>query len=187
MSTRIGFRAATAVALALVVTAVGVVAPTPALAAEDPGGLTPQYATTEEIRAMAQADGRQVLTLKAGSNSFGMQDIICYPAFTHPYGNNQPGSVIYVNASVYCDNWMDAISVRPQIYRSNSLVASQLYAVVYTNLVAGNATTSCVPGTYFSAITAVAARYDHYPPVIQTTLRLPDVNFSCTSPPRPWG
>jgi hypothetical protein len=72
-----------------------------------------------------------------------------------------------------------SISLRPQIYRSNSLVASALYTVVYVNFVAGSVSTPCLPGSYFSAITAVMARYDAYPPVLQVTLRSPDVSFSC--------
>jgi|GEM_PF-2108005 len=144
-------------------------------------------ATTDEIRAMAAADGNEVVTFSAKpSGRAGAQyTITCYPRFTMPYGPDTAGSSVTVDSFVYCDDWVHSISLRPQIYRSNSLVASALYTVAYVNFVAGSVSTPCLPGSYFSAITAVMARYDAYPPVLQVSLRLPDTSFTCAGAPPP--
>lgn len=182
--------------LAVAVVAGGVLAPAPALA----GGPAPTpdggagaagviLATTDEIRAMAAADGNEVVTFSAKpSGRAGVQyTITCYPRFTLPYGPDTAGSSVTVDSFVYCDDWVHSISLRPQIYRSNSLITSALYTVAYVNFVAGSVSTPCLPGTYFSAISAVMARYDAYPPVLQVSLRSPDVHFNCTgsAPPPP--
>ncbi|MGE5828629.1 MAG: hypothetical protein ACM30G_09745, partial [Micromonosporaceae bacterium] len=134
-------------------------------------------ATTDEIRAMAVADGNEVLTfsVKRSGQALVQKTITCYPSFTSPYGPNTAGSSVRVDAYVYCDDWVHSISLRPQIYRSNSLVASALYAVAYSNFVAGSVSTSCLPASYFSAITAIMTRYDATPQSLLVNWRSLDV------------
>lgn len=159
-------------------------------AAAAPPASTPAkviLASADEIRAMAAADGNEVVSfsVKPSGRAGTQYTITCYPRFTMPYGPDTAGSSVTVDSFVYCDDWVHAISLRPQIYRSNSLVASALYTVAYVNFVAGSVSTPCVPGSYFSAISAVMARYDAYPPVLQVSLRLPDTSFSCGGAPPP--
>ena len=154
--------------------------------------LTTVKAPTDQIRAMAAGSGGQLLTLKgkangtAGTDSVN-HDITCYLAVGNPYGGGAPDADILVDAIVYCDDWVDSASLQIQLYRSNSLVASNSVVYPYVYGVSGTTgLTTCTAGTYFGAATTVLARYDHYPPVIGATKRSLDVGIGCgTAPPPP--
>jgi hypothetical protein len=154
--------------------------------AEQTGSLKPLavvQATTEQIKAMAAQGSGELMTFEGASNGTadaGIMDITCYLSVGTPYGGGAPDADILVDAIVFCDWWVHAASLQIQLYRDNSLVASDGATFPYTYGVAGTVgVTECTAGTYFGAATAVVARYDHYPPVIGATKRSADVQIGC--------
>jgi len=139
-------RVAVAVVAGAMVVAAGTVA-NPALAAPaQPAGagaasaVTPGLATTEQIRAMAAANGGEVFVIRPGGRSTqAAAGITCTAWLGQLYLSNS-GAAISVDSYVYCDDWVDALSVRPQIYRSGNQVADALRNGVHTNIVFSTAT-----------------------------------------------
>jgi hypothetical protein len=144
--------------------------------------LTVKEVSTEQVRAMAAAGGGALMSFEGRAQ----MDITCYLLVGEPYGGGTADADVLVDAAVYCDDWVDAATLQIQLYRSNSLVASNSATYPYTYGVYGTVgIPDCVAGGYFGAATAIVARYDHYPPVIGATKRSLDVSIGCGSPGNP--
>jgi hypothetical protein len=167
-----------ALTLALVATAVPAQAEPTTTSSMKP--LTVKEVSTQQVMAMAARGGGSLLAL---GNAQSM-DVTCYLLIGEPYGGGAPDADVAVDAVVYCDDYVDVASLQIQLYRSNSLVASDIATFPYTYGVYGTVgITDCVAGSYFGAATAVVARYDLYPPVISATKRSADVSIGCGGPP----
>jgi hypothetical protein len=144
--------------------------------------LTVEQVPPAQLQAMIARGGGETLTFSGVT----AMDITCYLAIGDPYGGGAPDADVAVDALVYCDNWVDAASLQIQLYRSNSLVASDMATFPYTYGVYGTVgIPDCVAGSYFGVTTAVVARYDHYPPVISASKRSADVSIGCGTPAGP--
>jgi hypothetical protein len=144
--------------------------------------LTVKEVSTKQVRALAASGGGALLSF----NGAALRDVTCYLVVGEPYGGGAPDADVAVDAVVYCDDYVDVATLQVQLYRSNSLVASDSATFPYTYGVYGTVgITDCVAGSYFGAATAVVARYDLYPPVIGATKRSLDVSIGCGSPGNP--
>lgn len=144
--------------------------------------LTVKEVSTEQVQAMAARGGGSLLTLGTRQS----MDVTCYLAVGEPYGGGAPDADVAVDAIVYCDDYVDVASLQIQLYRSDSLVASDIATFPYTYGIYGTVgITDCVAGSYFGAATAVVARYDLYPPVISASKRSVDVSIGCGTPGGP--
>lgn len=138
--------------------------------------------STEQLRAMMARGGGESLTLGASAS----MDVTCYLLVGTPYGGGAPDADVAVDGAVYCDDYVDVATLQVQLYRSDSLVASDSATFPYTYGIYGTVgIADCVAGSYFGAATAVVARYDLYPPVIGATKRSVDVSIGCGSPGNP--
>jgi hypothetical protein len=140
--------------------------------------LTVKQVSSQQVRAMAASGDGALLSFTGAT----VMDVTCYLAVGEPYGGGAPDADVTVDAAVYCDDYVDAATLQVQLYRSNSLVASDSATFPYTYGVYGTVgITDCVEGSYFGAATAIVARYDLYPPVIGATKRSFDVSIGCGS------
>jgi hypothetical protein len=144
--------------------------------------LTVKEVSTEKLQALMARGGGQALTLGAAAS----MDVTCYLLVGTPYGGGAPDADVAVDGAVYCDDYVDVATLQIQLYRSDSLVASDSATFPYTYGIYGTVgIADCVAGSYFGAVTAVVARYDLYPPVIGATKRSVDVSIGCGTPSGP--
>lgn len=175
---RFGLRRAAVVLAAL--TLASLAAAVPAQAGTDVVSsmkpLSVKQVSTAELKAMMARGGGQALTLGAAAT----MDVTCYLVVGEPYGGGAPDADVAVDGAVFCDDYVDVATLQIQLYRSNSLVASDQATFPFTYGIVGTVgIADCVPGGYFGAVTAVVARYDLYPPVIGATKRSLDVSIGC--------
>jgi hypothetical protein len=138
--------------------------------------LTVKEVSTAQLDALVARGGGQSLTLGASAT----MDVTCYLLVGTPYGGGAPDADVAVDGAVYCDDYVDVATLQIQLYRSDSLVASDSATYPYTYGISGTVgIADCVAGSYFGAATAVVARYDLYPPVIGATKRSVDVSIGC--------
>jgi hypothetical protein len=142
--------------------------------------LTVKEVSTAQVEALIARGGGQTLTLGAQA----VMDVTCYLLVGTPYGGGAADADVLVDGAVYCDDYVDVATLQVQLYRSDSLVASDSATFPYTYGIYGTVgIADCVAGSYFGAVTAVVARYDLYPPVIGATKRSADVSIGCGGPP----
>lgn len=142
--------------------------------------LTVKEVSTAQLDALIARGGGQSLTLGASAT----MDVTCYLLVGTPYGGGAPDADVAVDGAVYCDDYVDVATLQIQLYRSDTLVASDSATFPYTYGITGTVgIADCVAGSYFGAATAVVARYDLYPPVIGATKRSVDVSIGCGTPP----
>jgi hypothetical protein len=194
---RRGWSRAAAPLIALLMTGFALSVATPAQAGGPAGEqisamkpVTVQKASTAQIKSMAANGSGVLMTLPGSSNGVnagaGIQDITCYLAVGTPYGGGAPDADVLVDGLVFCDGWVHLATLEVQLYYSNNLVASDQATFPYTYGVFGTVgVPNCTAGTYFGAVFAVLARYDHYPPVIGATKRSPDQEIGCGTPGGP--
>lgn len=139
--------------------------------------LTVKEVSTAQVQAMAARGGGTLLSLGTTAQTM---DVTCYLVVGLPYGGGAPDADVAVDAVVYCDDYVDVATLQVQLYRNNSLVASDIATFPFTYGIYGTVgIADCVAGDYFGAATAVVARYDLYPPVISATKRSIDVSIGC--------
>ena len=144
--------------------------------------LSVKEVSTAQLDALIARGGGQQLTLGASAT----MDVTCYLLVGTPYGGGAPDADVLVDGAVFCDDYVDVATLQIQLYRSDSLVASDSATFPYTYGISGTVgIADCVAGSYFGAVTAVVARYDLYPPVIGATKRSVDVSVGCGSPGGP--
>lgn len=145
--------------------------------------ITVRVATTEQVRAIAAAQGGQLLTF--GTDQKTIQ-VTCTLYIGIPYGGGAHDADILVYGQVTCDDYVHVAVLTVELYRGVDRVANTTATYPY---VYGAAATAGVPncneGVYYGIGGVTVARYDLTPPSATATIVGYPVYISCAAAPNP--